>query len=90
MTINGVDLDNQQIDIETKAIMNQRVAKSTRGVYKISNIAFILCLFYYHNKYPILLQPTLYDMKMTKNLEDISRMKTPGKRSKSRHVISDV
>ena len=43
--INEVYLDNQQIDNDTEAVMKQRVAKSTRGGYKRSNITFILWLF---------------------------------------------
>ena len=60
--INEVYLDNQQIDNDTEAVMKQRVAKSTRGGYKRSNITFILWLFDHHNQYPIVMQPTLYDM----------------------------
>ena len=70
-TINEVDLDNQEIDNETEAVMKHRVAKSTRESYKRSNITFIPWLFDHHNKYPSLLQPTLYNMTKTKNLEDI-------------------
>ena len=72
MTSNEVDLDNQQIENETEAVMKQRVAKSTRESYKISNITCILRLFDQHKKYLSLLQPTLYYMMQTENLEDIS------------------
>ena len=70
--------------------MKQRVAKPTRESYERINTTFILWLFDHHKKYPILLQPTLYDMMNTKNLVDISRMTTRGKRSKSRHGIQAI
>ena len=90
MTINEVDLDNQRIYIKTEAVMKRRVAKSTRERYKISNITFILWLFGQHNKYPSLLQTTLYYIMQTKNLEDIYWIKTRGKQSKLRHGIRSV
>ena len=49
--------------------MKQRVAKSTRESYERSNTTFILWLLDHHNKYPILMKPTLYNMMNTKNLE---------------------
>ena len=67
--------------------MKQRVSKSTRRGYEISNTPFILWMFDHHKKYPSRLQPTLYNMKKTKNLKDISHITTRGKWSKSRHVI---
>ena len=73
-----------------EAVMKKRVAKSTRENYKISNITFILWLFDHHYKYPIIMQPTLYYMMKTNNLEDISRMTTQGKRYKSRNGIQAV
>ena len=90
MTTNEVDLDNQPIDNEMEAVMKQRVAKPTRRSYEIRNITCILWLFGHHNKYPTLLQPTIYDMTKKKNLEDTSRMTTQGKRSKSRNGIRSV
>ena len=90
MTINKVNIDNQQVYNYTEAVMNQRVAKSTRGGYEKSNITFILWMFYHHNKYPSLLQPMLYNMMKAKNLEDISQMITWGKWSKSKHRIRAV
>ena len=86
-TINEVDLDNQLIYNETEAVMKQRVVKSIREIYKIININFIAWMFDQHKKYPSLLQPALYFMIHTNNLEDISWMTTRGKRSKSRHGI---
>ena len=68
MKTNKVDIYNQQIDNETEAVMNHRVSKSTRGSHEGSNITFILWIFDHHNKYPSLLQPTLYDMTKTNNL----------------------
>ena len=44
-TFNEVGLGNQQIDNETEAVMNQRVAKSTSKSYERSNITFIQYLF---------------------------------------------
>ena len=90
MTINEVDLDNQRIYIKTEAVMKRRVAKSTKGSYKRSNITFILWMFDHHNKYLSLLQPMLHDMMKTKNLEDISWMTTRGKWSKSMHGIRAI
>ena len=78
-TINEFDLDNQQIDNETEAVMKQRVVKLTMERYKRSNITFILWLFDQHKKYPSLLQPTLYYMMKTKSLDYISRITTRGK-----------
>ena len=62
---NEVDLDNQQIYNETEAVMNQRVAKSTRENYERSIITFIPWLYYHHNKHPSIIQPTLYNMMRT-------------------------
>ena len=70
--------------------MKQRVEKPTRERYKISNITFILWMFDQHNKYPSLLQPTLYFIMQTKNLEDISQMVKGGKWYKSRYEIRAV
>ena len=78
MTINEVDIYNQQTDNETEAVMKQKVVKSTRGSYERSNITFILWIFDHHNKYPSLLKPTHYDMMKTNNLEYIPRMTTRG------------
>ena len=88
--INKVDIDKQRIENDTEAVMKQRVTKSTRESYKSRKITFIIWLFDQHNKYPILLQPTMYYMMQTKNLEDISRMTKQGKQSKSRHGIRSV
>ena len=89
-TVNEVDLYNQLIYNYTESVMKQRVHKLTREIYKRSNITFILWLFYQHKKYPSLMQPTLYDMIKTKNLENIYWMPTRCKWSKSRHVIRSV
>ena len=86
-TTNEVDHDNQQIDNDMEAFMNQRVAKSTRESYKRIKTTFTIWLFEQHNKFPIRMQPTLYYILQTKNLEYISRMKTQGKRSKSIYGI---
>ena len=70
--------------------MKQRVEKPTRERYKISNITFIIWMFDQHNKCPSLLQPTLYFIMQTKNLEDISQMVKGGKWYKSRYEIQAV
>ena len=74
-TTNEADLENQQIDNDTEAIMKQPVAKSTREIYEMRNSTFILWLFDHNKKYPSPMQPTLYDMTKTNNLKDMSRMK---------------
>ena len=47
-------------------------------------------MFDHHNKYPSLMQPTLYDMMKTKKLDNISCMKTQYKQFKPRHGIRYV
>ena len=55
MTINEVDLQNQQIYNETEVSMKQSVSKSTRESYEKRNITFILWMFDHHKKSPSLL-----------------------------------
>ena len=66
-SIDEVDLDNQGTDNDMEAVMKQKVAKSTREKYEISNTTFIPCCLT-TIKNPSLLQPMLCDMKNTKNL----------------------
>ena len=61
-TTNEVNIYNQQIDNDMEAVMKQRVEKSTRESYKLSNITFILWMFDQHKKHPILLQHIIYYM----------------------------
>ena len=67
-TTNEVDIDNQKIDNDTKAVVKQRVVKPAREIYKIRNTTFILWMFDHHKKYPSHLQPTIYDMMKKKSL----------------------
>ena len=89
-TINEIDIDNQQIEIETGSVMNQRVAKPTRESYERGNITFIICRFDHHNKQPSLIQPMHYNIMKTNKFEHISQMKTQSKQSKLRHNIRAV
>ena len=83
----GNDLE---IDMETDAVMKQRVAQSTRDNYERSNIAFLLWLFENSGKYPDLLESNLYQKMREANRIDQSRRTRAGRPCKKRDSIRAV
>ena len=79
-----IDLET---DLETAAVMKQRVEKSTREGYEQCNLLFTIWLFDNHRKYPKTLEPNLYHELKTHDVMDKVRMTRNGKKSKSRESI---
>ena len=78
------------IDMETDAVMKQRVAKSTRDNYERSNIAFLLWLFENNEKYPDLLEQNLYERMSEGRVIDQDRRTRKGLPCKKRERIRAV
>ena len=65
-----IDLET---DLETAAVMKQRVENSTREGYEQCNLLFTIWLFDNHRKYPNLLEQNIYDDLRTHDAMDTAR-----------------
>lgn len=80
------ELDHQ-IDLETAAVMKERVAESTRGGYDSRNVTFMVWLFDSGERYQHLLEPrVLADMKVA-HQKDQGRKTKKGNPSKKRDYL---
>jgi len=78
---------DHQIDLETAAVMKERVAESTRGGYDSRNVTFMVWLFDSGERYQHLLGPSvLADMKVA-HQKDQGRKTKKGKPSKKRDYL---
>ena len=83
-------LPDHAVDQETDSVMKYRVAKSTRYHYERNNISFMLWLFDNYNKYPDVLEQSLYSSMAEAEIMDRRHVARKSISSKGRIEIRSV
>ena len=81
------DISDMEVDLETAAVMKQRVAETTRDGYECRNIKFMIWLFNNHQKYPNLLESNLYHALLDNDRIDKTELTRGGRPSKARRYV---
>ena len=81
---------DEEMDLETDAVMKQRVADSTRGGYNGRNVSFMIWLFDNDDKYHHLLEPAIVPRLEEGHAKDKARRTKRGKPSVKRDYLREA